>query len=117
MMAVGKAVPVRQVAPGQPGFEEAVQEAHAALVDAVQELYNSCKHLVRRPAVQAGGMLQPASVTPGSTQGGGHSWQATACSARQAALQRGWSSIARQMTMIPFAAAQYGWEDRPLVIA
>jgi hypothetical protein len=39
MMAVGSPIPVPHIAPGQPGFNEAVDAAHEQLVNALVELY------------------------------------------------------------------------------
>jgi hypothetical protein len=40
MMAVGSPIPVPHIAPGQPGFNEAVDAAHEQLVNALVELYH-----------------------------------------------------------------------------
>lgn len=43
MMAVGAPVPVRKTHPTDPGFQAAVDEAHVALMAAMQRLYNIYK--------------------------------------------------------------------------
>lgn len=43
MMAVGAPIEVPHIAPGQPGFNEAVDVAHEALVKSLVELYEKYK--------------------------------------------------------------------------
>lgn len=47
MMAVGSPIHVPHIAPGQEGFDEAVQAAHEQLVKALVELYHKYKVGVR----------------------------------------------------------------------
>lgn len=42
-MAVGAPIPVPKVSPGDPGYADAVDAAHAALVDALVALYDKYK--------------------------------------------------------------------------
>jgi len=42
-MAVGAPIPVPHIARGQPGFQEAVDAAHAELVAALADLYQKYK--------------------------------------------------------------------------
>lgn len=44
MMAVGSPIPVPRIARGAPGFDAAVDAAHAALVEALEALYHKCVH-------------------------------------------------------------------------
>jgi hypothetical protein len=42
-MAIGSPIPVPRIAPGQPGYDDAVETAHARLVAGLEELYHKYK--------------------------------------------------------------------------
>lgn len=43
MFVVGAPVPVKKTSPSDPGFAAAVDDAHARMIDAMQELYDKYK--------------------------------------------------------------------------